>query len=234
MSNQTNNVVGHDNSSHVTSQLYPANFNDSTFLKYQKMEYNNLKEDECYNQLKEGDNQVRLKYYTNNFADLIRGQAVKDNFFGMTKEDNMWVPSPSVIDKYSNLVNGKNGLELTNPRIKNEFGMLPIQAPYMGQSSRGDVDIEDNIRNYIQVKKHSCLPYDNNFEQRSFAIFDENQNIEVPKPMKSVETPENGFKNGQVGTNTRFDNRFKRMNYSSTVKNINDIEGSNLIQYKFK
>jgi len=225
--NKVNSVVGYDNSGHVTSQLYPANFNDSSFLKYQKMEFNRIGEDDCNNQLKEGQNQQRLKYYTNNFADLIRGQAVKDNFFGLAKEDNLWVPSPEVIDKYSNLVNGKKGLELTNPNIKNEFGMLPIQAPYLGQSSHGDVLIEDSIRNYIEVKKNSCLPYDNNFEQRSFTIFNDKQNIEVPQAIKSVETPEIGFKTGQVGVNTRFDNRFKRMYYSSTVKDINNLQGAN-------
>jgi hypothetical protein len=227
-----NNIVGHDNSGHVTSQLYPANFNDSSFLKYQKMEFNRIGEDD---QLKEGQNQQRLKYYTNNFADLIRGQAVKDNFFGLAKEDNLWVPSPEVIDKYSNLVNGKQGLELTNPKIKNEFGMLPMQAPYLGQSSHGDVDIEDSIRNNIQVKKNSCLPRDSDYEQRSFAIFDPKQNIELPQAIKSVETPEAGFKTGQVGINTRFDNRFKKMD-PSAVKNVDikNIQGSNIYKYLFK
>ena len=201
-------------SKHALSNVYSANWNDSAFEKYAKNSQNQLREDDCYNQRKDVDNGKRLKYMTTNFIDLANAHT-DYNFFGMTVVDNQFVPAPQVIDKYSSLVNGNDGGVITNCKGRNEFGMLPVNIPYKGQAEHGDVYIEDNIRNYIQVKKNSCLPRDNQFHDRSFSIF--NCEIEKPEATKSVEQPEQGFCLGRNGLPSRFVRRYNNFDKSSNI-----------------
>lgn len=189
-----------------SAQLYPANFDDNSFNQYTKNEYNRLSEDDCYKNRRDNDNNKRLKFYTTNYIDLANAQTTRNNFFGIDIEDNQFVPAPQVIDKYSSLVNGQDGNQLTNCKVRNGFGQLPVQLPFKGQGHHGDVCIEDTLRNYLDPKKQSCLPKETNFYNRSFEIF--SNDIEVPMAIKSVETSDKGFYLGRVGLSSRFDHRY--------------------------
>lgn len=204
-SHQVNNNIDIDFHP-LTTSIYPANFDYSSFEKFKMNEYNKLSEDDCYNQRKNNDNNKKLKFITTNYIDLLEANQ-KLNFFGIASKNGVFVPGEQ-IDNYSNLLNGKNGGTLTNCNVKNGFGQLPIlTTPYKGQSQHGDVVIEDSMRNFIEIKKYSCLPKDDEFQNRSFSIFD--NGIEVPQAIKSVETQFNGFPLGRNGQSTRFDNKFE-------------------------
>ena len=159
-----------------TAQLYPANFNDSDFNKYKNTEFNKLNEDACYTLQKDVSNKKKLKFVTTNHIDLIEAKD-KLNFFGIAMKDQLFVPGDK-IDTYSDLLNGKSGQILTNCNTRHGFGQLPLPTtPYRGQLQHGDVTIEDSIRNNVQVRKNSCLPREQDFHNRSFAIFDDKLDI---------------------------------------------------------
>lgn len=207
------NTIDSDMNYHPSSTIYTANFDGSEFEKYKMNEYNKLSEDACFNQRKDNDNNKKLKFVTTNHIDLLTAKD-KLNFFGIGIKDTLFVPGEQ-IDNYSDLLNGKTGGQITNCNVKNGFGPLPmLTTPYMGQSQHGDVIIEDSIRNYIEPKKKSDLPKDNEFQDRSFAIF--NTNIESPQAIKSVETPQIGFLLGRHGQSTRYVNKFGSKKYSSS------------------
>lgn len=210
------------------AQLYPANFDDSAFKQYTKNEFNKLSEDACYKIRREEDNKQRLKHFTTNFVDLANAQVTRNNFFGIDIQDNMFVPAPQVIDEYSSLVNSKNGGQLTNCKVRNGFGQLPIQAPYRGQAAHGDVDIEDSIRIYLEPKYNSCLPKDPEYQKRSFAIFDDSQRIETPDAQKSVENKDNGFEKGRVGLPSRFQAKFLPPKSVDQKVNISNVQPYNM------
>ena len=213
----------------LTSQIYPANFLDklSDFEKHKKNEFNRMSEDNCYNQRKDSDNDKKLKYMTNSSIDLLESKD-KLNFFGIGIRDGLNVPGES-IDTYSSLLNGTDGGRITNDKYKSSFGQLPLPTlPYKGQLQHGDINIEDSIRNAIEVKKNSCLPKDADFQSRSFAIFDSKLNIEVPDASKSVEYKENGFYLGRNGESSRFENRFEsNSKFNSNVSNIHNLKAYN-------
>ena len=179
---------------------YFANFDGSDFEKYSKTEFNRLGEDACYKQAKDAGNETLLKFYTTNHADLIKARE-NYNFFSIGAIDTNFVPSDRV-DTYSTLLNGENGSTLTNCRVKNGFGMLPVNLPYKGQVSRGDPQIEDSLRFYQDPKKNACLQKDSEFHNRSFYLFDDSKGIETPNAMKSVENYQ------RAGQSTRFNNSF--------------------------
>lgn len=190
-----------------SKSVYPANFDNSAFVSknLKNTEYNRLTEDPCYINRREDDNAKRLKFYTTNHNDLINAQTERNNFFGINIENNLYTPSPENIDKYSNLVNGDKGGVMSQCKTRYNLPALPVQLPYRGQASRGDVDIEDSFRNYNELKKNSCLPKDTTFYNRSFYMF---PGIETPDASKSVEAYVNGFRLGRNGDPTRFCDRF--------------------------
>jgi hypothetical protein len=192
----------------LSAGLYPANFDDSSFTLLSKNEFNRLSEDLCYKKTREQDNNKRLKFYTTNHADLANAQSERNNFFGIDIEQNLFVPNPENIDKLSGLRNGTLAGTMTNCRLRNEFGQLPLQMPFKGQVSRGDVCKEDSLRNYVEPKKNACLPKDTEYYKRHFSIFDDTLKIETPNALKSVERPELGFQLGRVGAPSRFDSKF--------------------------
>ena len=194
----------------LSSSIYPANWldNASEFEKYKMVEFNRLNEDNCYNKRKDNDNGKKLKYMTNSHVDLLESKD-KLNFFGIGIKDGLNVPGER-IDTFSNLLNGQSGGQITNEKYKHSFGQLPLPTtPYKGQLHHVDVNTEDSIRNFVEVKKKACLPKDHNFEQRSFAIFDDKLNIEVPNANRSVEQKTNGFNLGRNGESSRFQNRYE-------------------------
>lgn len=199
-----------------SSSTYYSNFDSSSFDKYKSNGMNSLADDDCYNQQKDISNGKKLKFITTNYIDLLEAKE-KLNFFGIGIKDQLFVPGDK-IDEYSSLLNGKNGHTLTNCNVRNEFGQLPIPTtPYRGQLQHGNVDVEDSIRT-LQVKKHACLPSDDNFQNRSFAIFDK---IDKPQAIFSVETPQAGFLLGRNGAPTRFLERFDSdIHYSSKGENF--------------
>jgi hypothetical protein len=215
----------------LTSSIYPANWLDraSEFEKHKMGEFNKLNEDSCFNQRKDNDNDKKLKYMTWNGLDLLESKD-KLNFFGIGIRDGLNVPGER-IDNYSDLLNGKTGGQLTNEKWKHSHGQLPLPtAPYRGQLHHGDVIKEDSIRNYIEVKKNSCLPKGVDFEQRSFAIFDDAQGIELPNANRSVEQKDNGFNLGRNGVPSRFQNRFETQQKMKSIGNLN-VQPYNHSQY---
>lgn len=218
------NTINEDKLYHPMSiSVYPANWSGSAFEKYKKQEFNQLNESVCYNELKDSNNRKKLKFYTTNFADLLDAKK-EDNFFGMTIKEGVFVPA-SEIDEYSNLINGKDGGILSNCKIKNSLGALPLPTtPYRGQVSHGDVRIEDNkIRPIVNPKKKACLPRDHDFEKRSFAIFDNAELIDTPNPFLSVESKDKGFQ-AQYGISSRFIDKFKTLDYHIDVNKINNYK----------
>jgi len=210
----------------LQTQIYPANFNYSEFEKYKFSEFNRTSEDSCFNKRKDNDNDKKLKFMTTNYIDILEGKD-KLNFFGYSIKDGLNVPGER-IDNYSDLLNGKTGGQITNEKWKNSLGQLPLlTTPYRGQLQHGDVIKEDSIRNYIEPKKNSCLPKGTDFEQRSFAIFDDAQGIEVPNANKSVEQHDNGFHLGRNGVSSRFQNRFESQQKIKSVGDLNVIAYNN-------
>jgi hypothetical protein len=193
----------------MSGSIYFGNFDDSSFAPYENTDSTRLTSDPCAIQAKNLDNDKKLKYITTNHVDLIEAKD-KLNFFSIGLKDTLFVPTEKV-DTYSSLLNGSAGGELTNCKVRNGFGQLPIPTlPFRGQVSHGDVTIEDSIRNQNQLRKNSCLPRDTKFEQRSFSIFDESKGIETPQAIKSVEKREDGFAFGRMGASTRFIDRFSK------------------------
>jgi hypothetical protein len=193
----------------MSSLNYFSNFDDSKFRKMslKNNEFNNLKDDNCYINQQNNDNNKKLKFITTNHIDLLENKE-KLNFFGYSIKDQLFVPGDK-IDTYSNLLNGQNGEQLTNCKIKNNFGQLPLISNYRGQLFHGDIDKEDYLQKTSdQVKKNACLPRDSNYQKRSFYIFNDKQGIETPAAINSVESQHNGFSLGRNGANTRFDKRF--------------------------
>jgi hypothetical protein len=181
------------------------NFDSSAFKQNSGM--TRLHYDPCEEQAKDVDNKKKLKFMTTNHIDLLNG-ATNHNFFSIGLKDQLFVPGEKV-DTWSNLLNGDFGGKMTNCRVKNEYGQLPIQIGYHGQSYHGDVTTEDSMRNNLQVKKNSCLPREGEFYNRTFALFEET-GIEVPNATRSVEKPEDGFSLGRNGASTRFINRYAK------------------------
>lgn len=181
---------------------YYSNFDDTAFKPYQKDEFNRLGDDLCYKQAKDTANNDILKFYTTNHADLLQARE-NLNFFSIGVKDTLAVPNDKV-DTYSSLLNGTLGSQLTNLNMRYGLGTLPVNIPFRGQVSRGDVEIEDTLRNLYTDKSKACIPNDHNFEQRSFYIFDDSLGIETPNALKSVE---NFQRAGEV---TRFVNRYRK------------------------
>lgn len=175
--------------------------------KASNREFNRTIDDPCAIQQKVDDNEKKLKFVTTNFKDLLDGKK-ELNFFGMTVKDQLFVPSDKVT-VYNDLLSGKTGSIMTNFKFKENIGQLPFPTmPSRYQLSRGDVVIEDCMRNLYEDKKNSCNPRENEYHNRSFYIFNEKAGIEVPNPVKSVEPDEFG-KRGGIGT--RFLAKKKRM-----------------------
>jgi len=191
----------------MSQTTYFSNFDNTKFKSYDNTDSNRLISDPCAIQAKAADNSKKLKFLTTNHIDLLEGKE-KMNFFGIGIHDTLFVPSDK-IDNYSNLLNGTLGGELTNFKQHSELGQLPISTmPFRGQLFHGDVDIEDSMRNEIVTKKNACLPRDTEFYDRSFAIFNNKLNIDIPLPLNSVETSEDGFLTGRLGIPSRFINRY--------------------------
>lgn len=180
--------------------FYGSNFEDQAYKSSNPREFNKLRDDPCALQQTDGDNKKKLKFVTTNHADLLQAKE-EHNFFGIGVRDKLSVPGNS-IDVYSNLLNGQNGGQLTNCNVRNGFGQLPFPTlPSKYQLSRGDVDVEDSIRNLIESNRQSCNPREDNFFQRHFYLFDDAKGIETPNATKSLE-PDAFGKRG--GMSTRF------------------------------
>jgi len=178
---------------------YFSNFDDSPFQQTNVREFNRLKDDPCDIEQRNTSNEQKLKYMTNNYNDLIEAKD-KLNFYGMTIKDQLFVPSEKV-DQYSFLVSGVENNILTNCRVKNEFGQLPLPTiPARYQSAHGNVDIEDTMGRLFEPHHNPCLSRDTEYYKRSFYIFND-PNIETPQAIKSVETDAFGPRGGE---STRF------------------------------
>jgi len=203
---------------------YFSNFNDALFKTHQPREFNKLIDDECDIKQRNNSNNKKLKFVTTTFRDIFDAE-VSGNHFGINIKDQLFVPDYLVNDE-SALKHGKSGNLLTNQKIINELCALPLPTlPSRYQSYHGDVVIEDSMRNLLESNRRSCNPRDTEFYTRSFSIF--NECIEVPDPMKSVES------NLRCGQSSRFLNNKKGKNYKTPVdiNNVNGIHQCNKFPY---
>ena len=163
---------------------YFSNFDDSSFKVNKPREFNKLIDDGCDIQQRNYSNDKKLKFVTTTHRDLIDAKK-RLNYFGVDIQDQLFTPD-YLMDDESKLWLGVTGGKLTNCNVKHEFGELPLPTmPSRYQLYHGDVQTEDNIRNYLEQNKNSCNPRDSEFYKRSFYIFD--GCVEVPEAVKSVE-----------------------------------------------
>lgn len=156
---------------------------DNTAVK--PREFNRLRDDECDIKQRNFDNNKKLKFVTTTFRDLLDAQE-KKNFFGIDIQDHLFVPSEKMDDN-SRLRYGTTGNILTNLNVQHGLGELPLSTtPGRYRLYHGDVDIEDNMRTFMDVNKQSCNPRDTEFYNRSFYIFDTGS-VEKPDATNSVE-----------------------------------------------
>jgi hypothetical protein len=160
------------------------------------MDLNRLKDDDCYQVARNNSDGKKLRYYTTSFKDFLDAQTNKENYFGLTIKNELFVPT-SKIDTYSDLVNGTNGQMLTNQYTKRgtdtSYPLPTIPAKY--QLAHGNIEIEDNLRMVNNYKtQKSCLPIECNYNEKTFQIFEKNS------------PPQNIAQNVklQVGVQTRF------------------------------
>jgi hypothetical protein len=162
----------------------------------------------CYIVSQKNENAERMKYYTTNHIDLLTAKD-KLNAFSIDYRDTLFAPSAKNIDVDSRLTQSK----LTRCKVKHGFGQLPFPTmPQKHQLSHNNekITVEDEIRflDYgNSLKKKTCIPRDSDFYKRSFYIFDDNNNIELPDALLSVERPENMWSELRCGIPTRFDKR---------------------------
>jgi hypothetical protein len=100
----------------------------------------------------------KMKYYTTNFFE----SGIKD-VTGNDFHDGFGTPSQE-IDRSTSLRG-----QITNPKIKHEWGALPINSA--GLSRAGPT-----IDHYIERDRKSCNPEDSQFYKRSFYTLDVNPN----------------------------------------------------------
>lgn len=187
--------------------LYNSNFDDSTFKDNKPNEYNRTIDDPCALQQRGYDNNKKLKFVTTNHRDLIEAKD-KLNFFGMTIRDQLFVPGEQM-DEDSALRLGETGGKLTNCKVRNGFGQLPLPTmPSRYQLYHGDVDIEDGMKNFLETNRQACNPRDSAYYNRHFYLFDQKWGVEVPDATKSVEDTRFGPRGGST---TRFDCIYKRL-----------------------
>ena len=173
---------------------YFSNFDDSGFKNNKPREFNKLIDDGCDIAQRNYSNDKALKFVTTTHRDLLDAKS-NMNYFGIDIKDQLFTPS-NLMDDESKLKLGVTGGQLTNCKVRNEFGELPLPTmPSRYQLYHGDVDVEDSIRNYIEQNRKSCNPKDNEFYNRSFYSFN---GIEAPDATKSVEN------NIRCGVSTRY------------------------------
>jgi hypothetical protein len=176
---------------------YFSNFDDKSFNVHKPREFNKLIDDDCDIQQRNYSNNKSLKFVTTTFRDIFDAEK-QSNYFSIDIKDQLFTPA-SLMDDDSNLKYGATGNSITNMRVKTQLGELPLPTmPSRYQSYHGDVVIEDTMRNFLEINKQSCNPRDTQFYNRSFYIFNSDQCIEVPDPMKSVED------NIRCGTSSRY------------------------------
>jgi hypothetical protein len=100
----------------------------------------------------------RMKYYTTNFFDA----GIKD-VTGNQFHDGFGTPSQEIENSTS--LRG----QVTNPKIRHEWGALPINSAGLSRSG-------PTIEHSLVKDRKSCNPEDSQFQNRSFYTLDINPN----------------------------------------------------------
>ena len=125
-----------------------------------------LQDDSCEQQKRGSEDTSKLKYITTNHLDLIEGHSY--NWFGIGIRDQLFVPSENMdgdsILRYA---------PLTNCRIKDNYGQLPIPTlPSLHNAHAQDTDKESKMLWPLHDKGQKvCNPRDTDFFNRSFYLF---------------------------------------------------------------
>ena len=167
-----------------------------------------LVDDECYQQRIASEDTKKLKYTTTNYIDLLEGH--NQNWFGISMRDQLFTPAENM-DGDSNL----RYAPLTNCKVKNNFGQLPIPTlPSLYNARAQDTDKESKyIWPLNTTERKECQPSDTQFHDRSWYIFPDLKH----QAIKSVQTG-NEYRQG---TSTRFvdldkEQELKRREYVKT------------------
>lgn len=200
-----------------TTLSYFSNFDNTSFDKEKPREFNRLRDDPCDIKQRNYSNEKTLKFTTTTFRDLHDSNRVK-NHFAIGIDDQLFVPT-KYIDTYSNLLNGNSGNIMTNCNNRSELGELPLPTmPSRYQLFHGNVDIEDKMRNMIDINKTSSNPRDTMYYNRSFYLF--NECVDKPNPLDSVE------EKIRCGVSTRYPNGIKQGKNFRYTNNIENVEPS--------
>jgi len=182
--------------------FYGSNFDTSEFAAVDFRGQNRLVEDPCAVQLRDCQNDKKMKYITTNHRDLIDAKE-NYNFFSLGIQDQLFVPGEKA-DIHSDLLLGVNGNTMSRYRSRQNYGQLPLPTmPARFQLHHGNVDTEDRMRWEPTYNRKSCNPKDTAYNERHFAIFNDALDIEIPQAVRSVERPEAGFKS-QYGMDSRW------------------------------
>lgn len=167
---------------------------------------NGIRDDGCLNQVKDVQDVKKFKYYTTNHIDLLNSRENK-NFLSISANEGQNVGSKQ-IDQDSKF---RHNLQ-SKCRGRQGLGELPLNMQGRNRTGHNikQLDQEYNLfidNNYqSETRRHSNLPRDNNYNNRTFQLFDNKE--DSPDALKSVENPElNGWKR-RGGENTRFDSRY--------------------------
>lgn len=140
-----------------------------------------LQDDACEQQKRNQEDSTKLKYVTTNHIDLLNGH--KQNWFGIALRDQLFTPAENM-DADSQLRHGT----LTNCKVRNNFGQLPIPTlPSLANSRAQDTDIESKyIWSQLTRERKECNPRETNFHDRSFYTFPEIKHQAIKSVQKST------------------------------------------------
>lgn len=181
---------------------------DTSFTFTPSRNLTRQQDDACEQQKRNEEDGTKLKYVTTNYIDLLNGH--KQNWFGIALRDQLFTPAENM--------DGDSKLRyspLTNCKVRNNFGQLPIPTlPALNNSRAQDTDIESMYMWPIHNREEkSCNPRDTQYYDRSFYVFPEMKH----EAIKSVQTGSHL----RQGISTRFlnldmDQEEKRKKYSMT------------------
>lgn len=125
-------------------------------------------DDECEQQQRNKEDMTKMKYFMTNHVDLLNGH--NHNFFGIGLRDQLFTPAENM-DGDSYLRHAP----LTNCRVRNNFGQLPLPTlPSLANSRAQDTDLESKyIWPLHNRERKECNPRETTFYDRSFYVFPE-------------------------------------------------------------
>lgn len=146
-----------------------------------------ISDDFCAINQKEKESQKPLKFVTTTFNDFNDRHELR----GINFHDGNGIQGCSV-DVYNKLTKQVN----TNPNLPQSLPGLPLPTTgsHAGGQGQGDVDTEFMLRGKDTNGSKVCLPFDENYHNRSFANFD--ALCRKPQELKHTVQKTHGYRGG--------------------------------------